>query len=664
MRNFIGAVKTQIAKAIFQKEIKELAAASTPAPTAGTLFPESAYGGVKVPNIPFSYEDLYEIVNASSDLEDTILTVKREVFRPGMDWQRRYVKRCIKCGAEYQSEVEECEECGSDDFEEPSIDERKRFEPFIEKANKFGQSLQEVLEMCEYDLEVADDAYLVVLKDYVLDPYGDIKGWIVREIRRGDPVKMRLLARDLYTCIYHRGNAYPNPGFCPICSSKLHRAVAVALEGNAPRTYYIEGEVLHWSKYNPSEYYGKSVIISLWKKAATLIYQEQYLHDTYKERRVPRGAIIIPTRNPESLFSWWKKVKEETRASNGQEVPVYAADPDARSPVSFVSFLQSLEELEFSPTRDEFRRAIWSMYMVTPIYMSDTRASGGLNNEGLQITITNRGMQFAHEKWQKPLRWLMKQFGIEGWVYTFNEVEGKDEERELKLKILEAQHAQLMKQLGYEPKLLPEGSFTFSEERKISPADEVHPPINLPVMEGSEQRFEGEPESVRKAYYLQPRKSILEEVFKLGVLWEEFKNLSEAESRIIHEVIIDSMLQPQGWSINSIIENIRKALPHLKIDRDRFETIVRTETTVVINKARELEYKARDPKGEFLYRWVGPSDERTTQICMEIKEKSADGLPLDELKKLVTETARKYGSTPREWTPHINCRHTFVRVVK
>ena len=64
------------------------------------------------------------------------------------------------------------------------------------------------------------------------------------------------------------------------------------------------------------------------------------------------------------------------------------------------------------------------------------------------------------------------------------------------------------------------------------------------------------------------------------------------------------------------------------------------------------------------FRWIGPNDNRTTDTCEAIAaEVGDDGVPLPELKETVKRVAEEHGHNPREFTPHIQCRHTFVRVV-
>ena len=81
--------------------------------------------------------------------------------------------------------------------------------------------------------------------------------------------------------------------------------------GAGKSQYYLEGEVLHVSKYQPSKLYGRSPVATLWRQAMTLTAMDNYMYTAYSKRRVPRGLISITTDNVESMKSFWKGVDEK-----------------------------------------------------------------------------------------------------------------------------------------------------------------------------------------------------------------------------------------------------------------------------------------------------------------------------------------------------------------
>lgn len=167
-------------------------------------------------------------------------------------------------------------------------------------------------------------------------------------------------------------------------------------------------------------------------------------------------------------------------------------------------------------------------------------------------------------------------------------------------------------------------------------------------------KSEGKHDLVYKTNYKELANFIEESLYE-----GKFDGLSKSLSDLIKEYIVRAMIK--GYPIQRIITYIdRKGKD--KINRARAEIIARTETQALQNKIREWSYKKIDPEGKFKYKWIGPDDNRTTEVCKRIKERTRAGVTLEQLKKIIHEEAKNAGFEPREFTPHINCRHTFVRV--
>jgi len=146
-----------------------------------------------------------------------------------------------------------------------------------------------------------------------------------------------------------------------------------------------------------------------------------------------------------------------------------------------------------------------------------------------------------------------------------------------------------------------------------------------------------------------------------------FNDIPRMAALTVHKEITDSLTQPQGWSVNSIVGRIVDEFEWLEADDAR--NIVRSEVAAVLNKAREVAYRARPD--EVMVDWSGPSDSHTTVICETVKERiNAEGgsVPIEELKEILRDVSSEYrekGGTPErveEYIPHYQCRHTLVQV--
>jgi len=98
-----------------------------------------------------------------------------------------------------------------------------------------------------------------------------------------------------------------------------------------------------------------------------------------------------------------------------------------------------------------------------------------------------------------------------------------------------------------------------------------------------------------------------------------------------------------------------------KMSSGQSDVIARTETQALQNKSREWSYKKIDPEGKLKYKWLNPVDDRTTDVCRNIVRRTNKGVTMNQLKQIIKDEGKKGGHDPRELTPHVNCRSTFVR---
>lgn len=157
----------------------------------------------------------------------------------------------------------------------------------------------------------------------------------------------------------------------------------------------------------------------------------------------------------------------------------------------------------------------------------------------------------------------------------------------------------------------------------------------------------------------------LEEAVQSGALFSQFESIPDWAAQDVEEALLDSLETSHGWSIDSITENLQSMALGLS-DREA-EVIARTETQALVNKAREAGYEEQFDLEEERFNWVGPSDNRTTDACEWIKSQIPEnGVTLPDLKALVQEAPEhdpNIDTDPREFTPHVQCRHTYTRQV-
>ena len=172
-------------------------------------------------------------------------------------------------------------------------------------------------------------------------------------------------------------------------------------------------------------------------------------------------------------------------------------------------------------------------------------------------------------------------------------------------------------------------------------------------------------------------KEAIEEAIDGGAVFQNIKGLPGDVRRELEDLLKDALTQPQGWSLDSVVDNMRDIWPG--VDREELEVVARTETASVLNEAREEGYEDRPESGRYRFKWVGPDDARTTEACTFLKQGSSavDEAPenfagtentavtMSELKRLQQEAVKFYfpNLNHRDHVIHPNERHTFVRAV-
>ena len=413
---------------------------------------------------------IYHIAQQSVIVRTCTTQLKQEIFRRGYLWEEKFVKKCTDCGKEHQSPVEQCAECGSMNLEKPNPNQLKYAQQFLDGyVNKSEQMFIDVLKELEDDLNIMDDAYMVLVKEYFMDNNNEIRMHRIKEVYRGDPVTMHIYSNDMgergkggYICVKHRDRIETSPtGLCEECNSELH-PVHYVNRVKGEEQYFTKGEVLHFSKYSPGRMYGLSPIITLWNHVTTLIAMENYVNSSYTKARMPKGLLAVQTRNIDSMRSFWRSVKEKME-KDPHFIPVMGIEAEGgKGSVEWVKFMDSLKEMDYMSVKDDLRDRISGFYGVSKVFMADNSASGGLNNEGMQILVTNRAVEMAQTIWNDYVfPFMTAEFGITDWELKLPPSEEEDEIAKLRKREIEVNVAAAIKNLGFEVNMDDEGRFTY-----------------------------------------------------------------------------------------------------------------------------------------------------------------------------------------------------------
>jgi len=193
--------------------------------------------------------------------------------------------------------------------------------------------------------------------------------------------------------------------------------------------------------------------------------------ELYDGQRPPKAGLFFKTSNRDTLNKMWDEAKQ--RAEENPHLPIIMGVPDSssgRNFVEFIDFMKSLDELQHTEMRNEYRRQIGAVYGVEPLFQGDVSQGGGLNNEGMQVTVTNRAVEYGQEIYNKfYLPKLLKAMGVKGYVLTLNPSEEQDEMAKLERQRLTLENGRNAVSMGLEAKYIEDTSEVFIKEGDLIP---------------------------------------------------------------------------------------------------------------------------------------------------------------------------------------------------
>ncbi|MFB6282539.1 MAG: hypothetical protein ABEK59_01200, partial [Halobacteria archaeon] len=447
---------------------------------------------------------IYQIRNNHSLINNAIEEKVSQTFRRGFDeWEKQWEAKCPNCKEEFEelTRFEEqyeftdaddidfeservCPECEEKvDFLTPDPATRDKAEQFFKKANAknlnadhlqptpesgVGQTLLDVFKELAWDIQSFDDGWLIFERSYKVDEDGRVLDFGLHGIKRAAPDRMSYVVDEetgefggrWWVCIecrdsdpHYSPEKKPQP--CQQCGSKTYEAYAYASEdsrGNEPLYWYIRGEFVHASEYEPSRYYGYSPIVTLLDEARTSEQMDEWYREAYEQRRAPRGALIIRSSNAEATRKWNRGQLEKLN-DDPNHIPTLMDDTEgtgSSEPIKFQQLLDSPADMQHMEMRDWIKNRISAKYGVTEIMMSGSPDNSGLS-QSMEVQVSNRAADRLRRIFNNIiLPAVLGQIGMEGWTRQVAEVEEEDEMAEAEREQRQLQIAQQASQLGLE----------------------------------------------------------------------------------------------------------------------------------------------------------------------------------------------------------------------
>lgn len=690
--------------------------------------------GVTIPYLPVPYRDLKDLALYSDVIRIALINLRGETFRNGII-------------AEQNSNRQNSQ---NNDGKQILESEKDLFELFRDNANKNGQTMSEVLGMLEDDVNIFDDGYLFFNRDYAYANKKIVQEKL-KELLRIDPAYTRIIADNtgmpgmnnqgerLYVCPSHR-DSIQKTEICDTCGCEtLVAGYAFTVTKDAEK-YYGVNEVVHVSKYSPGLLYGFSPVLSVWQKAITLMNQDKYIREYYGKQRPPKGALFVNTRNQTSLQKSWDWLLQKTRKNPHVIHPLGVETNGNGNVAQFVDFMNSLNEMQFKEGREEMRRIIGAIYGVSPLFQNDVSTSGGLNNEGLQITVTNRAVERSKAVYnQKILPAIKKELGISSFDIVLPPSDEEDETAKIDRYTKQLDNAKRLVSMGVPIQFDGEGNYNISSDfdGKITQEDLLEASsgfetasgdsgltMDNPLTKSYEFKKEGRSTTLSQKYedivednlgdidnesqledksitllvgaiasnlvgdlkeanseifkkiykneleqvsdennidvgFESDDENVLEDIMQSGVLQSSYKDLGDELTQQLNTSLRDT-ISKHGYDMNKIKQTVKEVTD---VTTSRANTIARTESNKISNAARQKAYEKIDPNDEGKYDWIGPNDNRTTDLSQRIKNRVGNGVSRQELIRILEEESGKdfpeWVVNPVAPASHYNSRHVM-----
>lgn len=424
--------------------------------------------------------DLMTIAMTVEEIRAPIHHVVSEVFRRGIQWKPKFIVKCSKCETEFQDHISECSVCKEQtELIKPDEKQKESLAKVLDDCNIWDNSLEEVLRQFHFDINCIDDAYLYFAKEYIEDPKGKIRAKTL-EIRRLHPALIEfdldqqgLPKNSHFICYIHREKTPSSTsGICEDCGRKLVPAMYKYWH-RGKIIYLLDEEIIHLSKFQPSDTYGWSPILTVWEKALTIIGMDRNLYRYFYERKMPASMVMVFTDDPESLRRERAELAAKVRQDPNYTPMIAVSAKNNRGRVDTVKLSHTLQEMEYIPVRQEIRERIAAMWGVTPAWQGAPEAFGGLSSQTQQLTVMSRVVEGDQRMYHdKVFPRILEAFGITDWDLELPQPEEKAEATRIAFAQQKISAANMLLQMGFDIKIkstdtgIEDIGFTISGEAK------------------------------------------------------------------------------------------------------------------------------------------------------------------------------------------------------
>ncbi|MEM0144042.1 MAG: hypothetical protein QXL94_08925, partial [Candidatus Parvarchaeum sp.] len=316
----------------------------------------------KTPLYRWNYSWFMDMYYGSDLLRTIIKNITDEVFKEGLTIEERFVRKCINpdCGYEVFEDRKTCPICGSD-MRKPDLSQKIRLESFLKKKNRFNETTVEVAKDADLDINIFDNAFILLSRKYVYDSNGNIIGATIDDLVKLAPDKVKLnlssygmgrgdVGSYLYVCPEHRERleikSEKDTYYCPVdhkemleCWFSTNPSGSAGSGASGQNLYFGKNELYHLKRWSSAAGYGVSPVYSVWRKVLTLIKMDDYTLEAYDLQRSPRGLLILRGKLDNIRQAYmWQMQKARENPNMIYPLVVEGEDTGARKLVEYTKF--------------------------------------------------------------------------------------------------------------------------------------------------------------------------------------------------------------------------------------------------------------------------------------------------------------------------------------
>lgn len=433
---------------------------------------------------PWNYGLLLDYADYHPVLRTVIEAIQREVSRTLRDKnvlvQPRFIKKCLDCGAESHTEVDECRNCQGKNLKDPNPNQKLWLRAFLKDPNR-DDELKDIVHSILRFLLVVDDWYISVAQNpwriYVedsrlihlcYDKYG--------RLGNGQWFCVVCWDSEKNQKTYDKKQATDFKFKCEFCGGGLRETCFVnVVGGRIQRRFHRDPELPGFMIHRNSSprlprVYGSPKAIAVLRQLRTVTAMDVNLFYTYTKGRIEKILVMlgIPQEEANKIAGLMQeqklKLTYDPLTGSFTRVPTtFVMGAERATGVEVHDMMQSSEEMQSLEWWEKCAAVAGGVYGVQPIMQPGTEQTKTGYHQRMQVIVQKEAMEGYLEQIEEPFNeTLLPVAGITDWIFKAGSVEARNELGDAQVWQAKVAAVVQAKQAGLDAKLTEEGEVKIS----------------------------------------------------------------------------------------------------------------------------------------------------------------------------------------------------------